>query len=271
MAQRLAYLEAKELKEAAEYDKFQEPKYTKFVEELVASKIPVTEEQKTGFRQAFCDPRFKAQAATFEAQYNQMVELRASKTAADAKIAALEEEKKQNQAVISKTHESLNASRTQFANALNTPGAADAAAKEDEQRRKQHTAEVNAGRSSLNLNEIMCPPPALGELDFLKSHGYTSEVNVNASKWDSYGGGRPFARSVPAPPVYNHHHWDAQGNLNMPASGRNIPGCDVVFAWMVNEEKLREGDLSDIVKINAARNVCEKGETDRGHFAVKIK
>lgn len=259
-AKRLAYLEDKERREAAEYALNQKPKFERYVEEMKASKIPLTPEQEEGFKQAFCDPQFKAQAATFEAQLNQMVELRASKKATDDKYSALEQQHKQTQEYITKSHETINNSRTQFANALSTPAASDAAALEDEQRRRQVDVTASARSTSLKLNHIMCPMPSIAERDFLKEQGFTSEVNVNASIFDSFGGGRPYVSSVPAPPEHRNLR-DKNGDLMLPNSARYQKGNDVIFAWMCANKDLRDGDLSDVARMSAKLNTYNAGTT----------
>ena len=50
--------------------------------------------------------------------------------------------------------------------------------------------------------------------------------------------------------------------MNFPESARNIPGCDVMFAWMCNNADLVHGDLSDVVKISASRNLEVRKDAD---------
>ena len=97
---------------------------------------------------------------------------------------------------------------------------------------------VNA---SLKAGDILCAMPGTHELPFLMQHGYSNEVNVNASS--IYGNqNKTFRTSVQAARTHNHLV-DEEGELNFPMSARYLN--PVVMGWMVNESNLATADLSN--------------------------
>ena len=228
------------------YSKAQEPKYSAYVQDLEASrKEKLSEPQREGYRQTFCDMRFKAAAKDLEMQLNEKVELRASLKAALDKASVEEEHRKTLETSVTKTTAILNNSRADFAKTIDNGQASS----EDEQRRKVK-ADVEAS-ANLGLNQMMCAPASIAELPFAQAYGYRSEVDVNASATDPYGGGRLFRKTMPV--AASHKHLiDEDGNSNFPASARIHN--KYFFSWMCDNDFLREGNLNDLVVLNASKN-----------------
>ncbi len=228
------YYEEEERKRAEAYAKEQEPKYQKYIEALTASKAGaiLSEEDKAGFKKAFTDIRLKKNAAFYEAQYNEMVELQASKNKeAEEKKALLEELEKLKQANAMGVKMISNA-RASFANAV-------------QETKPAPVAEVAASKE-LHLSGMMnVPAPSLAELPFLREHGYSAPGDVNAS---AYSSGKTMITQVPVA-AHSRVHYNEEGELNFPNSARNIPGCDVLFHWMCDAPVFKSGDMSNVVNL----------------------
>lgn len=251
----LAYHRAREAKEAEEYKAAQMPKFQKWLEIEEADK-PMPEKMKTGYEQAWTDIRFRDNATKLEEQMNRVISLQASARAAEERAKKLEEEKaalEQSVTASAKAVKTMNA-RASIASTVSNPASGGGA---DETDRKETS--VTAG---MNLNEIMLRGPSDAELPFLQAHGYSSEIDVNASLHDRYGGGKEFRRSIALPPRSRQDR-DESGQLNMPASARNIPGCDGMFAFMYEmRDELRNSDLSNLVSINASKNTIVRKDVE---------
>lgn len=254
----LAYHRAREAKEAEEYKAAQMPKFQKWLEIEEADK-PMPEKMKTGYEQAWTDIRFRDNATKLEEQMNRVISLQASARAAEERAKKLEEEKaalEQSVTASAKAVKTMNA-RASIASTVSNPAATGGGASADESDRKETS--VTAG---MNLNEIMLRGPSDAELPFLQAHGYSSEIDVNASLHDRYGGGKEFRRSIALPPRSRQDR-DENGQLNMPASARNIPGCDGMFAFMYEmRDELRNSDLSNLVSINASKNTIVRKDVE---------
>jgi phage head maturation protease len=252
MEKELSYHRAKEAKEAEEYKASQLPKFQKWLEIEEADK-PLPEGMKAGYEQAWTDIRFKDNANKLEEQMNRVITLQASAKAAEERAKKLEEEKQALEQTVQASASAVKSlsARSNVANTLsNSRNATD---------EEKDIPQVQA--SGANLSQIMVKGPSDAELPFLQSYGYSSEINVNASAHDRFGGQREFVRSIKAAPR-SHQDRDDHGHLNFPASARNIPGCDALFHWMCNNDDLRRGDLSEIVSINASRNRVERKDAE---------
>lgn len=240
---RLAYFEQKEKEAADLYATEQRPKYEKYVQQLTATGVALSDKAKKAYERTYCDPAFKEGAKCLDQQYNYTESLIASKKTVEEKLAAAEKDKQQLEQTVAKNTTILNHSRSAIKDALATPSPQD-----DEQRRK---ADVNAASGGLRLNQICVPDPSMEEMPFLKAYGYVPEVNVNASAADPFGGGRPYTRTIQAAATHSFLR-DEDGELNYGNSARyHNPGY---FAWMCNASELVTGDLSDVVTLNASKD-----------------
>ena len=250
MEQELAYHRAKEAKEAEEYKNSQMPKFEKWVA-LKETDKPIPEKMKAGYEQAWTDIHYKDNARFLEEEMNTMISLQASKAELEVEKNRLAAEKaalEQSVTASANAVKSMNA-RQSVASTISTPSA-------EETDRKE--TDVQA---SLNLGEIMLRGPSDAELPFLQSYGYSNEIDVNASAHDRYGGGRRFLTSIKAAPRSKQDR-DVDGNLNLPASARNIPGCDGLFAWMAGNKDLRTANLQDLVSISASKNTVVRKDAE---------
>jgi len=254
MEKELAYHRAKEAKEAEEYKAAQLPKFQKWLE-IEESEKPMPDKMKAGYEQAWTDIRYKDNATKLEEQMNRVISLQASAKAAEEKAKKLEAEK---QALEQSVTASANAVKSINArNAVASAISKDVPSPQASDDRKE--TDVNA---SLNLGQIMVRGPSDAELPFLQAHGYSSEIDVNASLHDRYGGGKSFRTSIKAPPRSKQDR-DEDGQLNFPASARNIPGCDSLFAFMYEtRDDLAKSDLSDLVHINASKNTIQRKDAE---------
>lgn len=213
------------------YEKEQLPKYEAYALELKASG-GATDETVKPYRMIFCDPRLKDQAKVLEAQYKSMVELKASKLQMEEKLKAAEKEKAEWQAAGQKSTEVINASnRERIANALK------------EETKPMTTADVNAGLK-LDLGHIMMPNPTAKELEFMQMSGFHhySSTDVSASS-------RPAPRTVKVEAGSHRNLYDEHRNPKLPASMRNQPGSNILFAFMSQNSAFRDADLSGLVRI----------------------
>lgn len=260
MQKALDYFTAKQKAEDEQYAIAQKPKFDAYVKDVLvaASKEPPSEAVLKSYERSFCDSRFKTAAAMLESQHRDVVELRASKAKADAELAQLKEEKAKMEAALSKTSSViLNHSRRDFASALQTKDAVLGSVTEEETKRK---ADIEASRKPLDLSYIACPMPSVAEMPFMEAHGFTGEVNVNASAFERYGGSRDYIRTVPVAASHRNLR-DEDGDVQLPASMRyHSPH---LFGWMCAQEGLREDDLSDIVNLNAAKNVIVRKDAEK--------
>jgi hypothetical protein len=256
--ERLARYEAKEAQEAAAYAESQKPKAEAYIEALTASRggKPLPEKMAQGYRETFCDVRYKEAAQELEAQGKGIVELMASKKTAEERAAAAEAQAKTYQSAVTKTSEILNHSRSDFAAALQPKDGA-----EDAARRKAVVTE-GVTASGLALNHIMIPEPSVNELPFLKAYGYTAgQAGVTASALAP--GERALPRSIP---VAASHRLikDADSNPRHPASWRYTKGSDAMFSWMCSQDELRSdgGDLSEMVNLVASKDMYLRKAAD---------
>lgn len=253
-----AAVKAKEQAEAEAYAKEQMPKYEAYVQELTASKTPLSEDMKHDLKVQFTDPRFRDVARFFEAQHKERMELLASKKEMEDKLKAEQEEKKKLESAMSKTSQVLNHSRSEFAAAL---GQKDS--KDDETRRKtvpQDSTSFGEVNASGGLERICCPEPGLEEMEFLRCYNFRPRddlVGVNASS-SLYNGGRVGLRSVPVAASHSVIR-DEDGNLNNPNSGRfgEVPQ-QLFFSWMCSRKELVNGDLSDVARMRQDKNTIER-------------
>lgn len=264
--ERLAYYEAKEAKEAADYALAQEPKANAYIEAITASKgKPPSAAMQQAYKETFCNPRHREAAEDMEAQTKQIVELMASKKAAEERAALAEAQAKTYQSAVTKTTEILNHSRSDYASALQPKDSADDAA-----RRKTVEVGASAGSGSshshsLALNHIMVPEPSVAELPFLKAYGYSANplTGVAASAAGLQDDERPFVRSIPVAATHRLMK-DSNGNTQHPGSWRYQKGSDAMFAWMCSQDTLRSegGDLSDVVTLNPSKEMYLRKNAD---------
>lgn len=250
----------KEKAEADAYAASQLPKFEAYVQELVASKIPVTEEMKQDLKMTFCHPKMKDGARHLEAEYAHKVEMRASLKVAEDRAKAAEEAQKRLEQTMSKTTQILNHSRSEFAAAL---GSKDV--KEDEARRNVAisdsltSTDVNASGSS-DLNRVMMAEPSLEDMPFLQVYGFSaSSTGVNASSSFGFGSSRQLVRSMPVAATHSHMR-NEEGELVNPESARfcQIPNNRAMFGWMYRNRELADGDLSDVARMREDKNTLQR-------------
>jgi len=248
---KLAIFAEKERQEAEAYAKQQLPKYESYIQALTASKAGarLSEDDKAGFKKTFTDIRMKKAAEFYEAQYADMMEVKASREKEEAEKKALKDELEKLKQTTNTTVRMLSNARTGFATALDHTATNDAIPKE---------VDVSASKTSTNLklsDMMTVPAPSIAELPFLKQHRYAAAGDVTAS---AYGNGeRPYVSEIPVAAT-SRLHLNEEGELNFPESARNVPGCDVFFHWMCNNDELRTGDLSDIVRVSAQHNKIKR-------------
>ncbi len=227
-----------------------------FIESVVASKIPISEEAKKAYIENFCRRECAETSRIMEAKWREEIELRASNDAkekrlvdAEAKARKLEEElaaersKSLNlSADMTQAKRLMNNNRSDFAKALSNTERADDEARTDK------TAELNA--SALRPGQVLCRPPHPDELPFLQQHGYTSQANVNASLNNEDGDLKPYRTSVPAPPTHRNLLHPVSKERILYASARFHEPGKALFAWMCNMPYLRDGNLNSLVTMN---------------------
>ena len=244
MKEELQYHRAKEAKEAEEYAATQTPKFEKWLA-IEESEKPLPEKMKVGYKQMWTDIRYKDNANQLETQMNRVISLQASAASAEEKAAKLAAEKEDLEKSVNASAQAMKSINARASVASTISNSKDVTATED---RKE--TDVQA---SLNLGAIMVRGPSDAELPFLQSYGYSSEIDVNASAHDRFGGNKSFRTSIQAAPRSTQDR-DEHGHLNFPASARNIPGCDTLFAFMCENKGLRTADFSELVNIKASKN-----------------
>jgi hypothetical protein len=245
MEEQLAYFKAKEEKEAKAYAAAQAPKADAYIEAITASKgkAPTAVSQQA-YRETFCNPLYKEVAEDMEAYTNHVVELMASKKAAEERAVAAEAQAKTYQSAVSKTTEILNHSRGDYASALQPKDGAEDAA------RRKTVGNVNAS-ADIPLGHIMVPPPSIAELPFLKAYGYSANPLTGvAASAAGIEDERPLVRSIPVAATHRHMK-DVNGNVQHPASWRYQNESAPLFAWMCDQNNLRSdgADLSGLVAL----------------------
>ncbi len=235
------------------------------------------EATKKRYYSAFTQRRFKDDADLLWNKHKndqtKQVEITASKTAAEKRQKELEDELSATKATLAKASQHMamggGGMRAGYASMLQqqqnetmSPAQSEAAKVIEDANRRQ--IGVNASRTSMHLNKIMCAHPSAAELPFLREFGYSNQIEVNASANSAYNGEdplRPFLESVDPAPTHRMLRDPQTRDYNFPASARNVNPA--MFAWMVNHSGLREErDLSNYVNFNAARSFEERKAVD---------
>lgn len=227
---KLAMFEAKAKQEAEAYAAAQKPKLEAFLQEVSAS-AKLEDRMIKGYTQTFLDINYRDGARELERQFNERVEMRASKAAAEKRVQELEEDKKRLEEAVAKTSQVLNMSRY----GVSSPQQQDDF---DSSRRKVDT------QQKLELGHIMCPAPSAIEIPFLAQYGYgSSSSDVNASAGSSNNNN--YMYSVPSAPIHSNLK-DHEGNLNFPNSMR--AHASGLFGFATNTSVF-DGDLSDLARV----------------------